>query len=88
MSVQQTHKVIKFGDQYRKPEQTTKLEPLPFTPEPERPRRATSVPPPPTPSKFIRGEFRESDYESEVESARIKPKWAPGASDADNLHYR
>lgn len=87
MSVQQTHKVIKFGDQYRKREQTT-LEQLPFTPEPERPRRATSVPPPPTPSKFIPGEFRESDYESEVESAKIRPKWTPGGSDTESLHYR
>ncbi|XP_050302710.1 titin-like isoform X2 [Anthonomus grandis grandis] len=87
MSVQQTHKVIKFGDQYRKHEQS-KLEPLPFSPEPERPRRSTSVPPPPTPSKFIPGEFRESDYESEVESAKIKPKWVPGGSDTEDLHYR
>ncbi|XP_066257893.1 uncharacterized protein [Euwallacea similis] len=88
MSVQQTHKVIKFGDKYRKQEQISSLEPLPFTPEPERPRRVTSVPPPPTPSKFVRGEFRESDYESEVESARIKPKWRPGGSDTEDLHYR
>lgn len=85
MSVQQTHKVIKFGDQYR--QQGQKLEPFPFKPEPEHPRRATSVPPPPTPSKFIPGEFRESDYESEVESTRIKPKWSP-AGEVEGLHYR
>lgn len=88
MSVQQTHKVIKFGDQYRKQENTIHRESFPFSPEPDRSRRSTSVPPPPTPSKFIRGEFRESDYESEVESAKIKPKWTPGGSDADALHYR
>ncbi|KAJ8954878.1 hypothetical protein NQ318_016814 [Aromia moschata] len=82
MSVQQTHKVIKFGDQYKKEET------FPFQPEPELPRRATSVPPPPTPSKFLPGEFRESDYESEVESARIKPKWVPGGREDDSLHYR
>lgn len=85
MSVQQTHKVIKFGDQYR--QQEKKLEPFPFKPEPERPRRATSVPPPPTPSKFVPGEFRESDYESEVESTRIKPKWSPVGRE-DGLKYR
>lgn len=85
MSVQQTHKVIKFGDQYRKQEQ--KLEPFPFKPEVDQQRRATSVPPPPTPSKFIPGEFRESDYESEVESTKIKPKWSP-AGEIEGLHYR
>lgn len=84
VSVQQTHKVIKFGDQYRQQEQ--KLEPFPFTPEPER-KRATSVPPPPTPSKFVPGEFRESDYESEVECTRIKPKWSPVGKE-DGLQYR
>lgn len=85
MSVQQTHKVIKFGDQYRQQEQ--KLEPFPFKCEPEQPRRATSVPPPPAPSKFTPGEFRESDYESEVESTKIKPKWSP-AGEIEGLHYR
>ncbi|KAG5897353.1 hypothetical protein JTB14_030238 [Gonioctena quinquepunctata] len=84
MSVQQTHKVIKFGDQ----KQETKLEPFPFKAEPEKPRRSTSVPPPPTPTKFQPGEFRESDYESEVECTRIKPKWVPGGVGADSFQYR
>ncbi|CAG9864548.1 unnamed protein product [Phyllotreta striolata] len=59
MSVQQTHKVIKFGEKDT--------------------RRSTSVPPAatPTPSKFVPGEFRESDYESEVDGAKIKAKWTP-----------
>nr|CAI5864925.1 unnamed protein product [Callosobruchus analis] len=82
--VQQTHKVIKFGDQYRKDQ---KLEPFPFQAEPDRGRRSNSVPPPPTPTKFIPGEFRESDYESEVESTRIKPKWTPGGAE-EHLQYR
>ncbi|RZC41074.1 I-set and/or Spectrin domain containing protein, partial [Asbolus verrucosus] len=86
MSLQQTTKVIKFGDQSRKQE-AVKLEPFPFKPDPERPRRS-SAPPPPKPKKFIPGEFRESDYESEVESAKIKPKWAPGGSDSEGHHYR
>lgn len=85
MSVQQTHKVIKFGDKYRQQDQ--KLEPFPFKPEAERPRRSTSVPPPPTPSKFVPGEFRESDYESEVEHTRIKPKWSPAGRE-EGLQYR
>lgn len=83
VSVQQTTKVIKFGDQTR---QET-LEPFPFKPEPVRPRRS-SAPPPPKPKKFVPGEFRESDYESEVESTRIKSKWLPGTSDSEEPHYR
>lgn len=85
VSLQQTTKVIKFGDQSRREE--SKLEPFPFKAEPERPRRG-SAPPPPRPKKFIPGEFRESDYESEVESTRIKPKWAPSGSDSEGYHYR
>lgn len=83
-SFQQTHKVIKFGDQYTKKEQ--KLEPFPYQPEPQR-SRGRSVPPPPTPSKFVPGEFRESDYESEVESTRIKQKWTPSGP-VENSQYR
>lgn len=71
VSLQQTTKVIKFGDQSRREE---------FS--------ATRVPPPPKPKKFIPGEFRESDYESEVESARIRPKWAPSGSDTEEPRYR
>lgn len=62
VSVQQTTKVIQFGDQQR-----------------------TTLP---KPSKFVPGEFRESDYESEMESARIKAKWIPPSSDSEEPHYR
>lgn len=34
------------------------------------------------------GEFRESDYESEVESARIRPLWTPNPFDEHDLRYR
>lgn len=37
---------------------------------------------------FILGEFRESDYESEVESARIRPLWTPNPFDEHDLRYR
>lgn len=85
VSVQQTTKVIKFGDKEKKAATESKLEPFPF--KPERPHRR-SVPPPTTPKKFIPGEFRESDYESDYEGVRIKPKWTPGGSDTDEPHYR
>lgn len=75
VSVQQTTRVIKFGESQK---EEPVLEPFPFKPDPERPKRS-SGPPPPRPKKFVPGEFRESDYESEVENARIKPMWnSPG----------
>lgn len=72
VSLQQTTKVIKFGDQSRKTQEFT----------------STRAPPPPKPRKFVPGEFRESDYESEVDSAKIRPKWAPSGSDTEEPHYR
>ncbi|XP_066996542.2 titin isoform X1 [Anabrus simplex] len=88
VNVQQTTRVIKFGEKDRKePGNDTKLEPFPFKPEPERPKKK-SGPPPTTPKKFVPGEFRESDYESDYESMRIKPKWTPGNSDTDEPQYR
>jgi hypothetical protein len=87
VSVQQTTRVIKFGDKEKEAAPEPKLEPFPFKPEPERPRRR-SVPPPTVPKKFVPGEFRESEYESDYEGARIKPKWTPGGSDTDEPQYR
>lgn len=72
VSLQQTTKVIKFGDQSRKTEEFS----------------STQVPPPPKPRRFVPGEFRESDYESEVEGARIRPKWVPSGSDNEEPRYR
>lgn len=65
VSLQQTTKVIKFGEQ-----------------------RTSSGPPPTKPSKFVPGEFRESDYESEVESTKIKAKWLPCSSDTEEPKYK
>lgn len=48
----------------------------------------THLAPPPTPTKFVKGDFRESDYESEVDSGRIRPVWTPIPSDSDDPHYR
>lgn len=58
------------------------------TPEFSYTGRRDRLPPPPTPTKFIPGEFRESDYESEIESAKIRPLWTPNPSDTDEPHYR
>lgn len=77
VSVQQTTKVIKFGDQSSREERISQSYP-----------KRSSVPPPPKPKKFVPGEFRESDYESEVESTKIRSKWIPSGSDTEEPHYR
>lgn len=88
VSMQQTTKVIKFGEsQQRQETRHEVLEPFPYKADPERPKR-TSVPPPSKPKKFVPGEFKESDYESEVEHARIKPKWHPGYNGTDDPKYK
>ncbi|XP_037939332.1 uncharacterized protein LOC119672375 isoform X4 [Teleopsis dalmanni] len=86
VNMQQTKRVIHFDSQK---EESSSLEPFPYTASPSRitPSRHSSVPPPPTPTKFIPGEFRESDYESEVENAKIRPLWTP-YGDAGGLRYR
>ncbi|KAJ8980936.1 hypothetical protein NQ317_000946 [Molorchus minor] len=83
----ETSNVMHFNESSESCHRTMSLQQT-HKPEPGHPRRATSVPPPPTPSKFLPGEFRESDYESEVENVRIKPKWLPSGTQDDSLRYR
>ncbi|XP_063883939.1 titin-like isoform X4 [Scylla paramamosain] len=66
-------------------EKQLELEPFPFEPEPSKPRRERG-PPPPKPKKFVKGEFRESDYDSDFES-RMRPKWKPADSDVEDPEY-
>lgn len=63
------------------------LEPFPFRPGPETPK-PIKCGPPPTPSKFIKGRFTDSDYESDFESVRIPAKWRPYVSDTEEPTYR
>ncbi|KAK4037071.1 hypothetical protein OUZ56_029111 [Daphnia magna] len=62
------------------------LEPFPFKPDPPRPekKKPAAVPAVRKPGKFVRGESRESDYESDLEGARITPRWVPPGSDTDD----
>lgn len=63
------------------------LEPFPFTPLPERPR-PPRVGPPPVPSKFVKGRFTDSDYESDFEAVKIPSKWKPSSDTEETPVYR
>lgn len=45
------------------------------------------IAPPPSPSKFVKGEFRESDYESDYDR-KIAPIWRPIDSDSEPISYK
>ncbi|XP_067210497.1 uncharacterized protein zormin isoform X3 [Linepithema humile] len=72
VTVEQTSRVIKFGD--------TNAAPVP--------KQQSAHYRVPTPKKFVQGQFRESDYESDVDSNKIRPKWTPANSDTEDLCYR
>lgn len=86
VNMSQTKRVIQFDA--RKSDFEQKLEPFPFTADQMSYTQRPRLPPPPTPTKFVPAEFRESDYESEVESARIRAVWTPNPSDSDEPQYR
>jgi len=71
VTVEQTSRVIKFGD----------IDATPVQKQHSRYRV-------PTPKKFVQGHFRESDYESDVDSSRIRPRWTPADSDTEEPYYR
>ena len=81
VTVEQTSRVIKFGDQ--QPSADFKSFETPATGA-QRHKTTFKVP---TPTKFVQGSFRESDYESDIDT-RIKPKWAPADSDTEEPRYR
>ncbi|KAI8039392.1 hypothetical protein M5D96_008116 [Drosophila gunungcola] len=77
VNMQQTKRIIHFDSPQEQRDQQI-LEPFPYSPATSRtPSRQSHLPPPATPTKFVPGEFRESDYESEIEGARIQPLWSP-----------
>lgn len=51
-------------------------------------RQATTPAGTATPTKFVPCEMRDTSYESEVESTRIRPLWTPNASDSEEPQYR
>lgn len=72
VTVEQTSRIIKFGDTNTTPIQKEQKTNY-YVPKPK---------------KFVQGQFRESDYESDIDSSRIRPKWAPADSDTEELYYR
>lgn len=74
-------KQIKLNDQPRS-------DPIPFTAVTLTPiKSSVRIPPPSSPSKFVKGEFRESDYESDYDR-KITPIWRPNDSDSEPISYK
>lgn len=90
VNITQTRRVINL-DNSKSKEFDQNLEPFPFTPDLQNtssPRPRVTLPPTPTPTKFIPVGFRESDYESDADSSKIRPRWTPNPSDTDEPHFR
>jgi hypothetical protein len=87
VNITQTRRVISLDN--HKKEEEKQLEPFPYSADPQpyyhRPRSTVRVP---TPTKFVPGEFRESDYDSEIDSVRIRPVWTPNPSYNEDPQYR
>lgn len=90
-----SRKVITFDEQQQQQQQQQsqatydkQLESFPFTVSPTPSLTRQKLRPPPTPTKFTPGEFRESDYDSEIESIKIRPIWTPNLLESDRIHYR
>ena len=83
-------KNISINSKQIKIQEEQAYEPLPFVPYEAsvmQPKASVKIPPPPSPSKFMKGEFKESDYESDYDS-KIKPIWRPNESDSEPMYYK
>lgn len=88
VTVEQTSRVINFGRNRPTSGDFTTYRPPPAEVNSQQQQHRHSFYHVPTPKKFVRGQFRESDYESDVEQARIRPKWTPAESDNEDPRYR
>lgn len=69
------------------PEKFPDLEPFPYQASDQVPaKKFSKPPPPPTPSKFLKGEFPGSDYESDFESSTCK--WRAYESENESRGFR
>lgn len=79
LTVEQTSRVIKFGENQTDKSYGTSMD------QQQQYKNSYSVP---VPKKFVQGQFRESDYESDVDAGKIRPKWTPADSDTEEPRYR
>ncbi|XP_054013283.1 titin isoform X3 [Hylaeus anthracinus] len=79
VTVEQTSRVIKFGDGQKTPADFASF-------DTQKPKLQDHFKVP-MPKKFVQGQFRESDYESDIDT-RIRPKWTPSDSDKEEPRYR
>jgi len=61
---------------------------MPFIPDTSVYCPRQRLPLPPTPTKFTPSEFRESDYDSEIDSVRIRPVWSPNPNTNEPQYRR
>lgn len=96
-TTENSHRVVNISNTQRivsleptiRAHQPAELEPFPYSPDTtSRDKMHQRVPPPPTPIRFVPGEFRDSDYDSEMENSRIRPIWTPNQNESGEKHYR
>lgn len=93
VTVEQTSRVIKFGEtQSSSSQEQSQQQQQQFFPHEQQQQQQRQRQMPkftvPKPKKFVQGQFRESDYESDADVGRIRPKWAPADSDTEDPRYR
>ena len=87
---QQEEHIQQYQQQEEQLQQYQQLEPFPFVPDPPRPKRVRQQDQDLNlrPTKFVPCEARESDYESDYDTLRFRPKWTPAGSDVEDPRYR
>ncbi|XP_023246866.1 muscle M-line assembly protein unc-89-like [Copidosoma floridanum] len=83
VTVEQTSRVIKFGENQMQHEIQRYTRPQDN--QQQMKKNSFTIP---TPTKFVQGQFRESDYESDADTNRIRAKWAPSESETEEPRYR
>ena len=83
VTVEQTSRVIKFGGSQQDAHTTESASHNNY--QNQYKQNSYHVP---TPTKFVQGSFRESDYESDIDSSRIRAKWTPIDSETEEPKYR
>lgn len=83
LTVQQTSRVIQFNDQQQFAPTSESYSNVQR--EEHQQKQRMNVP---FPKKFVQGHFKESDYESDIDLARIRAKWAPTDSETEEPRYR